>query len=103
MVATVCPACGHRPHIRNSRPLTQDVYELYLKCLNPDCGCVFVAFLENVRIVGESMLPSEKRGPSYEALPRSHEQRLTRYQRHLLRKANVHRSEPSSAEAETER
>lgn len=103
MVATVCPACGRRPHIRTSRQLTQDVFELYLRCLNPECECVFVALLETVRIVGESQLPSEKRGPRYETLPRSSEQRLSNYQKHRLRKANVHRSELSSAQGKTER
>ncbi|WP_079433555.1 ogr/Delta-like zinc finger family protein [Zoogloea sp. LCSB751] len=105
MVATVCPACeGRNPYVRTSRPLSKDVSELYIVCTNPKCRCVFVALIEAVRIVGESLLPENEHNESYKALPRANERFLARYRRHIPTPPehgctdSVHRSAQESAQ-----
>lgn len=52
-----CPACGTAARIRNSRPASDTVRELYLECTNAACRCIFQAIAEATKVFAPSMLP----------------------------------------------
>ena len=52
-----CPACGTAARIRNSRPASDTVRELYLECTNAACRCIFQAIVEATKVFAPSMLP----------------------------------------------
>ena len=52
-----CPACGTAARIRNSRPASATVRELYLECTNAACRCIFQAIAEATKVFAPSMLP----------------------------------------------
>ena len=45
-----CPACGTAARIRNSRPASDTVRELYLECTNAACRCIFQAIAEATKV-----------------------------------------------------
>lgn len=59
MMSMHCPACGTAARIRNSRPASETVRDLYMECTNADCRCIFQAIAEATKIFAPSMLPIE--------------------------------------------
>lgn len=79
-----CPACGTAARIRNSRPASDTVRDLYMECTNPECRCIFQAIAEATKIFAPSMLPESeqtvasrglRRGKNTGASPKPHDPR----------------------------
>ena len=65
-----CPACGTAARIRNSRPASDTVRELYLECTNPACRCIFQAIAEATKVFAPSMLPEAEQTAASRGLRR---------------------------------
>lgn len=65
-----CPACGGIARIRNSRPASDIVRELYLECTNERCRCAFRALAEATQVLAPSMLPLNEQSSGSRALRR---------------------------------
>lgn len=65
-----CPACGARARIRNSRPASDTIRDLYMECTNERCRCIFQAIAEATKIFAPSMLPEDEQTLSARTLRR---------------------------------
>ena len=65
-----CPACGTAARIRNSRPASATVRELYLECTNAACRCIFQAIAEATKVFAPSMLPEAEQTAASRGLRR---------------------------------
>lgn len=65
-----CPACGSIARIRNSRPASDTVRDLYLECTNERCRCAFQALAEATKVLAPSMLPEAEQTPASRLLRR---------------------------------
>ncbi|MET0373624.1 MAG: ogr/Delta-like zinc finger family protein [Rhizorhabdus sp.] len=52
-----CPHCGSGTDIRTSKGITRTYREVSYRCQNDDCGCIFVAALEAIRVIVPSATP----------------------------------------------
>jgi|GEM_PF-1623987 hypothetical protein len=54
---TSCPHCRSRAFVVKTNKLTQTYREVTYRCSSIECGCVFVAGIEAVRIIRPSACP----------------------------------------------
>ena len=65
-----CPACGSAARIRNSRPASDTVRDLYMECTDERCRCIFQAIAEATKVFAPSMLPEAEQTPASRLLRR---------------------------------
>lgn len=55
--AMLCPHCSNRTSIRSSWMLSTLLRQVRYRCENDECGCIFLAHVEVVRIIVPSATP----------------------------------------------
>ncbi|MBO6805768.1 ogr/Delta-like zinc finger family protein [Thalassospira sp.] len=55
--ATHCPHCKSRCRTVKTRRITATYREVTFCCSNDDCGCIFVAEVNAVRVLSPSLIP----------------------------------------------